>query len=286
MGRKKAEPKLVPYDERRRARIRKTTRYLYDLQKLRIAAGNRTGADDALLENDDLAMLNVQSEVLKGLEAAAIADLENCLKGIPIWETWLKLQKGIGPRLGGVLVSSIEIDKAAYVSQLWRFCGLAVDAKRGTAERRVKGEKAHFDPWLKSKLTMILGDCLMRSNSPWRKFYDNYKHRKQSQTVDECMLCNGSGRIKIRTKGKRGKACEQIEAASKSSEDAKECPNCKGTGGPTQWGKSDKHRHMAALRYMNKMFLAQLWEEWRKLENLPTRVSYAEEYLGKKHHEG
>ena len=43
------------------------------------------------------------------------------------------------------------------------------------------------------------------------------------------------------------------------------------------WTK--KHVHFAALRKMIKLFLAHLWEKWRELEGLPTRVPYAVEYL-------
>ena len=49
------------------------------------------------------------------------------------------------------------------------------------------------------------------------------------------------------------------------------------------WGKSDGHRKNAAIRYMVKMFLLDLYKEWRTLEGLPVREPYAEEYLGKRH---
>lgn len=43
---------------------------------------------------------------------------------------------------------------------------------------------------------------------------------------------------------------------------------------------SDGHKHMAAMRKMNKVFLQHLWIIWRTLEGLPTRSLYAQEYLG------
>lgn len=41
-----------------------------------------------------------------------------------------------------------------------------------------------------------------------------------------------------------------------------------------------KRQHMASLRKMNKVFLSHLWVTWRKLEGLPTRNLYVEDYLG------
>jgi hypothetical protein len=51
-------------------------------------------------------------------------------------------------------------------------------------------------------------------------------------------------------------------------------------------GRNDGHRHQAAIRYMVKMLIADIWEEWRRIENLPGRKSYAEEKLGHKHRGG
>lgn len=45
-----------------------------------------------------------------------------------------------------------------------------------------------------------------------------------------------------------------------------------------------KHRHDMAVRYMVKMFLLDLWKEWRKIEGLPVGESYAEAKLGLRHH--
>ena len=62
------------------------------------------------------------------------------------------------------------------------------------------------------------------------------------------------------------------------------CKNCDGTGrGP--WGSSLGHRHNASKRYMIKMFLLDLYNEWRTLEDLPIREPYTKEYQGREHHE-
>lgn len=39
----------------------------------------------------------------------------------------------------------------------------------------VKGEKLKYNSWLRSKLCGVLGSCLLKSNSPWRVYYDREK---------------------------------------------------------------------------------------------------------------
>ena len=45
-----------------------------------------------------------------------------------------------------------------------------------------------------------------------------------------------------------------------------------------------KHIHMMASRYAVKMFLADLWVKWRELEGLPITKPYAEEFLHREPH--
>ena len=279
--------------------LKQATRFTYDLQKLRIQQGNRAGPQakeaEAILDEKQKLFLESASERLKGLEKDSFKEINRLVKDIPIWETWLKEQKGIGPAMGGVLISSIEIEKCGTPSKLWAWCGLAV--RDGQADRRVKGQKTRYNPWLKSKVTAVLGGSLLKSEhhsvkikdekgqpvfdedgkqmrekiftpSPWGDFYRNYKTRKGNSLVDTCPVCAGAGKY---TSGKEKKSCYVCEGGEKK--------------GPFPWAKSDAHLHQASLRYMVKMFLMELWLQWRKLEGLDTRAPYAEEYLGRVHHE-
>jgi hypothetical protein len=50
------------------------------------------------------------------------------------------------------------------------------------------------------------------------------------------------------------------------------------------WKEAKKvHRHRAAIRFMIKAFMRDLYNKWRALEGLPVRAPYQEEYLGHKH---
>lgn len=304
-------------------RLRRATRFFYDQQKLRIQFGNRNAKRDdgtsAILDDQDKAFLEKQSEGLHELEKSTLKEVERLLKPIPIYK-WLKAQKGCGPTMAGVIISEIDISKAHTVSALWKYCGLSCEG--GVADRPKRGQKLTYNPFVKTKLVGVLGSCMIKANSPWRSFYDNYKTRKKNTQVPVCMQCDGKGkcaaleetetderadvgeqpesteRAKSKngtTRSKRAETKEETRgteraASEDSSTDTKraapklrKCPNCNGTGGPAPWGKSDKHRHAAANRYMIKMFIQALWLEWRTLEGLEVNAPYAEAYLGRKH---
>lgn len=264
-------------DDKQKIKLRRTIRFLYDIQELRISTSNRSASGKTELDKEDLAFLVAQSERLKAIEKDIEKEVGHYLKGTPVWEKWLKHQRGVAYKLGGVILSSFDIERASTVSKMWRYAGLAVGPD-GKAEARQKGVKLSYNPWLKGKMTKILGECLLRSNSPYRQFYDNYKCRKENTRVDVCMGCKGTGVVNVKSDAPRA------SPTAKKPKKPVRCENCKGTGGPAPWGSSPKHRHTAAMRYMCKMFLQQLWEQWRVLENLPVRPSYAEEYLNRVHH--
>lgn len=50
----------------------------------------------------------------------------------------------------------------------------------GKAQHPVKGVKLNYNAWLRTKLVGVLAGNLIKLKSPWRMFYDDYKHRKQT----------------------------------------------------------------------------------------------------------
>jgi hypothetical protein len=109
-----------------------------------------------------------------------------------------------------------------------------------------------FDAFLKTKLVGVLASLLIRLNSPWRRVYDGYKHRLESDP----------NRIRVTTAEWKKRFA-------------------KGENVNMLWPPGRINN--AAKRYMVKMFLQDLWETWRKMEGLPVGprpVSYAEDKLG------
>lgn len=330
-----------------RKRLRYAVRFFYDLQKLRIQSGNRATVEVKTTEltDRDKEFLKKMGGNLEGLEKAALNEVKFLLKGVPLWEEWFNVrpdQKGCGPTMGGLILTHFNIERCNTVSQMWAWCGLAV--RNGIADRLQKGQRAKYDPWLKSKLVTVMPECLIKAvgldihgyytyhqvknpnyvkgakppskdaekfdirllpgqefeesmlegghnwhpnitvktpfmTRPWRKFYDDYKHRKSNEIVQVCMGCKGTGSREVDDE-KDGRILKKDRVKK-----IKKCWNCEGTGGPIKWGADDAHRHKAARRYLAKMFLMACWVKWRELEGLPVREPYAVEYLKRKHHE-
>lgn len=260
-------------------------KYFYDLQKTRISSHNRAlrSVPTTELSDADKAFLQQMGDGLSSLEDDVLKTIKKMLKGIPIYEQWFSVrpdQKGIGPTMAALILTSFNIENCSTVSKMWAWAGLAVDPTTGRAVQRVKGERARFDPWLKSKMVTVLPECLIKANSPWKKTYDDYKHRKTSQMVPTCFGCEGTGK-------RKGEAREDPKTGKIESVDEGKlvkCWNCDGTGGPAPWGRGPDHRHMAAKRYLAKMVLQALWVKWRTIEGLEVRPPYAEEKLGMLHH--
>lgn len=249
------------------------------------------------LDEQDREYLQRQQHVLMLLEGDTLKRISELLKDIPI-AAWISQQKGIGPTMAGVLVSEIDITKCDTPSALWAYAGLHTDLETGAAVRRRRGQVANWNSFLKTKTVKVMAECMIKANSDWRVHYDSYKMRKTNQLVDVCMSCQGAGKLKAvddefsnTPLGKQYATLEEAERALGKEEverqmqaaPPKGCSNCKGTGGPAPWGRSQAHRDQAAKRYMVKMFLLELWKKWRELEGLPVVPSYAEAALGRVH---
>jgi len=191
------------------------------------------------------------------LEAEAIHEkaILSELRSERIWKEFLLDVRGVGPLMGGVILSEIDITKCNSISALWAYCGLDVvvttDEKTGEIKEEGRSKKAHhlkpktytdregevketvgitFNPFLKTKMIGVLGTSFLRSGGSYKDIYDGYKNRLQNH--------------------------------------------------PKHKDKTKLHKHNMAVRYMIKEFLADLWTKWREIEGLPVRSRYAEEKLG------
>ncbi len=200
-------------------------------------------------------------------ETVQFRQMEATLAKIPIYTNYLCYQRGIGPALAAVLITTFDPYKARHVSSFWKYAGLDVGPDGRGRSRRAEHlvERSYVDkngneatrqgvtynPWLKTKLFTLAGS-FMRSASPWREAYDGYKHRLMTDPAREkCTIVEWK---------KRHKAGEDLSQV---------------------WppGRID----MAAKRFMVKAFLAELWTTWRKLEGLPVTPTYHEGKLGHQH---
>lgn len=206
-----------------------------------------------------------QYESLEKQEREHFRHIGEALEEIPIFTDYLDSQRGIGPAMAAVLVTSFDIHKAVRPSQFWAIAGLDVGPdglarsrrKEHLVEREYKAKdgtmktkmSTTFDPWLQSRMLGVLGGSLLRSASPYRKHYDNYRKRLETDPN--------------RRKG---------TLADKKRERAE------GKTGEDIWHPLRIHR--ASMRYMVKYFIADFWRVWRELEGLPVVPWYHEAKQG------
>lgn len=204
---------------------------------------------------------------LEAQEKQHFRRLASILNDYPVWTEFLLPIRGIGPAMGGILISEINIAAAKYPSSLWKYCGLDVaqdgfgrsrrtehlvnttyTAKDGSEKTRVG---ITFNPFLKTKLMGVLAPSFLRvGENKYRTIYLDYKHRLEHHST----------------------------YGTHNDEFRKETFSTQGKGyAPTL------HRHNMALRYMIKQFLVDLHCAWRALEGLPVAAPYAAAKLGYTH---
>ena len=243
---------------------------LYDYQNNRIRTANRLSRkkddthqnkEDAILDADELPVLNKVLEQSKDLEDNIAKVIEKEIKKYPVYTEFLKDVKGCGPKLSAVIIATIDIEKATTVSKIWQYAGLNPAKVKGKKSKEVNGERVIYetDEWirgdkltkgfvapynvfLKTNMLGKLADSFIKSKSPYTEFYYNMKQR----------LAESEKPV---------------------------------NGNPEKMWKNEPliHRDRYAKRYMVKMFLADLYKNWRTIEGLPVRPPYQEEYLGHKH---
>jgi len=172
--------------------IKILTRTYFDYQRERISLDGRLGQKKngemkRKAPERDVLML---TEILKRREDVFAQeelilhgskdDREYCLATLvhkhPLWDSFLLHVKGCGEAIAAVIISEFDINKAPTVSNLWSFAGLAPGK-----DRKKKGEKCPFNQFLRAKLCGVLGSSFLKCNSPYREYYDNMKHRLESQ---------------------------------------------------------------------------------------------------------
>jgi len=171
--------------------------------------------------------------------------------------------------MSAVILAELDPHKARHVSGFWKYCGVDVAADGRGRSRRAEhlverpyvdkdGQEAvkrsvTFNPFVKTKLVGVLGSSFLKqpaAECTYRQVYDDYKHRLETHPV-------------------YGSAHDEKRKAEFQARGQKYAP--KG------------HRHNMAVRYCIKMFLADLWLAWRRLEGLPVTAPYHEAVLGHAH---
>lgn len=120
-------------------------------------------------EKESTALIEYK-ERMHDIEKGIAKYLKGVLNEHPMGE-WLVGVKGIGPVLGAALVSFINIERAQHASSVWKFCGQAVDPETGRSDRRKKGVKCDYSPFMKT-ICWKIGESFVKTKGKYRGVYD------------------------------------------------------------------------------------------------------------------
>jgi hypothetical protein len=262
MAGKKEKIVVLPNENDRQA-VRMLVRLRSDFQDMRKRMDNRLGrkadgtsqnVDERSFRVEDLENFKSIADTARGQEHEIEKMLKKVLRRFQIYNQFLVNVKGVGEIAAGWIIAEYDIHKATTVSKLWQFTGLNPGEVQG--KKRVEREDGEFD-YVPSG-DMVRGDRL----TPGHVAPFNQKLR----TAMVGVLADGF----IKAQAPYAMDYYYPYKARLEQED--------------NWSEESKgHRDRAAKRYMIKMFLKDLYVQWRTIEGLPVRAPYQEEYLGHKH---
>lgn len=163
-------------------------------------------------------------------------EMERLAKTLPVWDAWAAETKGVGARSLAVIVGEAgDLSNYPKKGHLWKRMGLAVmDGLRQGGLPKGAGADAWiehgYNPSRRSRIWQI-GDSMVKCDGPYRKVYLARKEYEREQAVVRGLTVAPSAKI------------------PKADADAY---------------ISDGHVHRRAQRYMEKMFLRDLWVAWRR----------------------
>ena len=185
--------------------------------------------------------------------------LERAVENYEVWNSWLSKVKGMGKLLAAEIIGGFEsgfrkgegIEHFRSVSQMWAFAGLNVEG--GKAPRRTAGQRLTFNAQLRTVLLGRVATCLLMKGGKYWEFYDLWKEKYVQRFNREGVKIIPSEDLPTL----RGKKYEPDKVISQG------------------------HLHNMARRKMIKLFVAHLYEEWRRAEGLgDDRRAYVLDILG------
>ena len=186
----------------------------YDFQKMRIRLANRLerkkdGSSQkenkktnyktkVEREDDNIKFLEIFFDDIKKTEETFLKDIKKIVHKTALWQNYLKDIKGVGELMAAVIMSEFDIYKATTVSKMWAYAGLSPGTTYGKKwnkdktkiittdiivkqDRKTSGFLCPYNQFLKSKLLGVLADQFIRKENPYRKHYEDYRHRLESK---------------------------------------------------------------------------------------------------------
>jgi hypothetical protein len=215
------------------------------------------GGIKLLKTEDDIRLFEAFDFMLKS-EAVYEQLIQKQLEKEAFYRFYLSNIRGVGPRMAGVIMSEIDITKCNSIAALQKYAGLDVVPIYDDEGNFVRGE----------------GRCRKPEHLVAKTYINKKGELKETKGITFNPLLKtkligvlGPGFIKL------GGPYEQVYRNYKRRLEML----------PRWQATTPKHRHNAAVRYMVKEFLADMWTNWREYESLPVKPRYEQAKLGYTH---
>ena len=231
----------------------------YSIQRTRIMISNRIKmiVKDYDVEEEEASNLHEMVKIhLTEAEKNIEKRVRTFVRPLPIYKNWIEPEvKGVAELLAGGIIAGIEdISRFTYASELWTYCGLGLKAETlengeivHTIQKRKKGEKINYSPFLKT-LCYKIGEQFIKTGN--RGFYGKkYQHYKERELN------------KQERKGVKVLPQALLDKKPKKEKESGEY-------------MSEGHVHNRARRKTAKLFLSHLHQVWRAMEGLPVPPPY------------
>jgi hypothetical protein len=217
---------------------------------IRELPAKRAWSGDGVITTYTEACLVAEYLALEKSEASQFRRFDAILEEFPVYTQFLAGVRGCGPAMSAVIISEIDITRAQYPSSLWKYAGLDVVGNAGRSRKREHLREIDYinKDGAEAKRLGITFNPLLKT--------------KLIGVLGPCLIKSGSQPYREIYDGYK----HRLESH------------------PDWAARSKGHRHNAAIRYMVKRFLADLYTAWRGLAGLPVAPEYAEAKLGVIHH--
>ena len=252
----------------------------YDFQSQRIQTQLRIGASerDHSMTEDDLSIYGITTifENAQTFEKDIEKLIKTQLKNYALYNQYLIKITGIGPMLAAGLIAYIDdIEKFKHVSSLWQYSGYGMnrycmkckkptylEVQYDTGKTAKKLHPLEQCPICDEKTQSILQRRITGYQSNW-----NDKLKVLAWKAGTSFVKQSAARSKYRKLYDDIKAEEHRLHPKKIKENSKTL-------------YSDGHLHNRAMRKVVKIFLAHLWQTWRRQQGLVATEPYAKQLLG------
>lgn len=300
--------------------VRMLVRLREDFQAMRKRMDNRIGRkangesqniEERHFRVEDLGTFKTFADEAGRQEDEIEKALKKILKRFPIYTEWLQGVSGVGTIAAGWIIAEYNIHEATTVSKLWQFTGLnpgmvkgkkRVDNKDGSfsyvetgkmirGDRLTPGHVAPFNKRLRVAMVGVLAGNLIKDGIRYEKaeeseYIEGSVYFKRSDKANKKRGLEKNDPLKLYLRHPDSYAKYYVEYKERLMHSDKKTFEMQKGGDvkETAW-KFAKPAHIdrAAQRYMIKMFLKDLYVQWRTIEGLPVREPYQAEYLGHQH---